>query len=680
MPLLREILERPVIVVVIRHPWEVARSLRTRNGVPEDVGLALWERYTQSALAHSRGLPRHLVDYNDLVVNPELKVPVFLRALEHVAGGKLSLSAEGAAGVIEPGLRRETHSHMPDGVQSSPAMALYEALRSDGLETLAPETDHSDTQVLRVFEAMGGVDRLRRSSENDALVTGLNQVKQSSRELKGDLVARSEAIATGIHQVKHNSQELKAALAASEKLRAETKKLIEKLAQEKSKKSDAVARQARAELIKTKLELDHAKQKIQKIRSSTTWRMGGPIRIVGRFLRRTWRAGAFSAAPGIRNRSAKANQRSKGKATSGLSLGQPIAGRPSSRVASVDIIVPVHEALGDTKSCLVSLRRHRDQFDQRIIVVNDGSGTETTAWLKQYCKNNDKFTLIDIGGNKGYTNAINRGLAVSDADYVVTLNSDTIVSQGWLQALVACAESDPNIGIVGPLSNAATWQSVPDLLDPDTGKFAINALPQGVNPDQMAALISKLSSRGYPRTPFVNGFCYLIKRAVIDAIGTFDTQNFPVGYGEENDFSIRTADAGFDLAIADDCYVYHAKSKSFGHERRTLLSAQGMPAPQREARRSTRTGLDTVAQVDCSPRPSPQAVEGNSWQATRSERPTLQGPPCAYIVPSSCGRRRWGRTFDRPRGQRHAPGWRICPHRAAGKGPCPVYRSLLRYA
>ncbi|TAF38017.1 MAG: hypothetical protein EAZ66_06725 [Alphaproteobacteria bacterium] len=70
----------------------------------------------------------------------------------------------------------------------------------------------------------------------------------------------------------------------------------------------------------------------------------------------------------------------------------------------------------------------------------------------------------------------------------------------------------------------------------------------------------------------------MIKRAVLEAIGWLDEESFPYGYGEENDFSIRARKAGFKLAIADNAYVYHSKSKSFGHERRQELSKQGSTA------------------------------------------------------------------------------------------------------
>lgn len=240
----------------------------------------------------------------------------------------------------------------------------------------------------------------------------------------------------------------------------------------------------------------------------------------------------------------------------------------------VDIVVPVFNALEDVKACLSSLARHADGFAVRVIVVNDGSDAETTGWLRCFCGGQPMFQLIEHGSNQGYTRAVNTGLRATTGEYVITQNSDTIVSAGWLKGMVACMRSDPKIGIVGPLSNAASWQNVPNLRDM-SGSFAVNVLPDGMAPERMAELVTRVSRRDYPRLPFVNGFCFMIRRAVIESIGYMDEVNFPVGYGEENDFCIRASDAGFDLAVADDVFVFHAKSKSFGHERRKTLSEQG---------------------------------------------------------------------------------------------------------
>lgn len=246
----------------------------------------------------------------------------------------------------------------------------------------------------------------------------------------------------------------------------------------------------------------------------------------------------------------------------------------------VDIVIPVYNAIDDVKACLASVRDRRDGCRVRVIVVNDGSDAQTTAWLDAFCRESS-FELIHNAGNMGYTRSVNVGLRASTAPHVVTLNSDTVVTRGWLLGLLRCIHSAPGIGIVGPLSNAASWQNVPELRD-ESGGFAVNVLAPGMTADAMAALVARVSRRAYPRTPFVNGFCFMIARPVIDAIGLMDEESFPLGYGEENDFCIRAADAGFEMAIADDVYVFHAKSRSFGHERRKQLSREGADATRRK--------------------------------------------------------------------------------------------------
>lgn len=255
--------------------------------------------------------------------------------------------------------------------------------------------------------------------------------------------------------------------------------------------------------------------------------------------------------------------------------------QPEANKISIDIVVPVFNALQNAKECLVSLSESTDNFNVKIIVINDSSDEQTTLWLRQFCLKNTMFTLIENLENMGYTKSVNIGLKTSTADFVITQNSDTIVCKGWLVGLVNCMKSDPKIGICGPLSNAATWQNVPKLYD-DSGKHALNDLPKGFTVTQMAEVVSKASLKRYPRLPLVNGFCFMIKREVINKIGFMDEENFPFGYGEENDYCIRALDVGYELAIADDTYVYHAKSKSFGHVKRLELSKNGNESLKRK--------------------------------------------------------------------------------------------------
>lgn len=241
-------------------------------------------------------------------------------------------------------------------------------------------------------------------------------------------------------------------------------------------------------------------------------------------------------------------------------------------VLRVDVVVCVHNSPDDVARCLRSIALHRDART-RIIVVDDGSDAPTRRIVSRHLRANPADLVIRHEQAKGYTKAANAGLRASDADYVILLNSDTIVPVGWVDALVAAGEANPAVGIVGPLSNAASWQSVPTTLS--SGDLAVNATPAGMSIDDIATMCARLPAEPVYPCPVVNGFCFAVKRKVIDVIGYLDEEAFPQGYGEENDYCLRLADHGMTCGFTLSTYVFHAKSKSFNHERRKILSQQG---------------------------------------------------------------------------------------------------------
>lgn len=250
----------------------------------------------------------------------------------------------------------------------------------------------------------------------------------------------------------------------------------------------------------------------------------------------------------------------------------PIEERPPMQAhqASVDIIVCVHNALSDVQRCLEAVVRHTDQ-PYSLILVDDGSESETHDYLSEFA-NSRGAVLLRNEEAKGYTRAANQGLRRSSADYVVLLNSDAVVTPDWLDRLIACAESDPRIGLVGPLSNTASWQSIPDI--ESQGDWSANPLPEGMTIEEMGRLVARYSARLYPPMPFLNGFCLFIRREVIEEIGYFDEETFGAGYGEEDDYALRARKAGWLLALADDAYVYHAQSRSYSDDARKRLTKQ----------------------------------------------------------------------------------------------------------
>ncbi len=234
----------------------------------------------------------------------------------------------------------------------------------------------------------------------------------------------------------------------------------------------------------------------------------------------------------------------------------------------------VHNSFEDVKLCLTSVLNTLSA-DDRMIIVDDGSDTET----KDLCEavkagNEDCVILIRHEKGNGFCKAANVGMRRSNHETIILLNSDTIVVGDWIDRLHACLNVNVRVGIAGPLSNAGGWQSIPYLPGP-------NAAPNIVKSDfdtlgEINAFCADFASQfNYPVVDQVNGFCLALKKSVLDTVGYFDEIRFPQGYGEENDLNLRAQEAGFLCAVAVDCFVYHAKTKSYSSEQRLRLSANG---------------------------------------------------------------------------------------------------------
>jgi hypothetical protein len=108
----------PAIVLVVREPLEVARSVNARDGLPLPLGLALWERYLREAMRSAVGLPVWVTWFDQLLDDAPGWIAAALRFLGHVgirpAGGAVDPLA--AAGDLDPRLRHhgqvDTENHL----------------------------------------------------------------------------------------------------------------------------------------------------------------------------------------------------------------------------------------------------------------------------------------------------------------------------------------------------------------------------------------------------------------------------------------------------------------------------------------------------------------------------------------------------------------------------------------
>ena len=228
----------------------------------------------------------------------------------------------------------------------------------------------------------------------------------------------------------------------------------------------------------------------------------------------------------------------------------------------IDVVVPVYNAPDDVRKCVASVLAYL-RPDVRLILIDDASPHPGVAafFAELQQRAHPQVVLLRNDVNLGFTGTANRGMDLSRAD-VILLNSDTIVTAGWLDAIMHGAATDARIGTITPFSNNAEICSFPEFC-------VANAWSEGADPSRVAAAMAHAAVPTYPDLPTGVGFCMFVRRALLDAIGDFDPV-FGLGYGEENDFCLRAAAAGWRNVLADNAFVVHTGGRSFDGQKAWL--------------------------------------------------------------------------------------------------------------
>ena len=249
----------------------------------------------------------------------------------------------------------------------------------------------------------------------------------------------------------------------------------------------------------------------------------------------------------------------------------PHQGIPEHPHLARSILIPVFNSPEDTRRCLSSVLSTMAPDDE-LIIVDDSSENKTKKICQEFSADS-RVRLFRNQRNLGYSKTANLAFSLATHHHVVLLNSDTIVSFGWLDKLQKHLQNDPNLAAVGAVSNNAQAQSIPyhisgdDLEDDQVTSFV---KPQLLN--EFLHIWSQGTELLWAES--LNGFCMMFNSESVIEIGLFDTDAFPRGYGEELDWCIRAIDAGYSLGVALDTYVYHAKGKSFSSTERLILKEQ----------------------------------------------------------------------------------------------------------
>ena len=204
--------------------------------------------------------------------------------------------------------------------------------------------------------------------------------------------------------------------------------------------------------------------------------------------------------------------------------------------------------------------RHQPLFTEIIVVDNASSDGSVEMVRAEF----PAVRLIVNAANRGYPGGNNDGIAAAQGRYVLILNPDTQVVGDALSALVAYADGHPDVGVVAPqlLNTDGSVQSsrrrFPTMM---TALFESTWL-QSVAPRGVLRYYYMLD-RTDDETQQVDwavGACLLVRREVIDQVGTLDEGFFM--YSEEMDWCRRIKQAGWKIVYLPTAQVIHHMGKS----------------------------------------------------------------------------------------------------------------------
>ena len=223
----------------------------------------------------------------------------------------------------------------------------------------------------------------------------------------------------------------------------------------------------------------------------------------------------------------------------------------------IDVIIPVYCGVAQTRACIESVLAAENTQPMEIVVLNDASPEPEIGVHLAKLAASARITLVANDRNLGFVASCNLAMQLHTDRDVVLLNSDTLVSDGWLDKLVACAAATPLAASVTPFSNNATICSYPRIA-------VSNELPSGLSLRELDEIFGRVNAGRHVEIPTAVGFCMLMKRVAIGAVGMFDAHAFGRGYGEENDWCMRATEQGFSHQLCGDVFVYHQGEVSFG--------------------------------------------------------------------------------------------------------------------
>ncbi len=219
-------------------------------------------------------------------------------------------------------------------------------------------------------------------------------------------------------------------------------------------------------------------------------------------------------------------------------------------MVEVSIIIPIRFREDLTKVCIDSIINYTKDFE--LILVQEGEDEDLKRVMEEYSAvssllkrdlsnikkvpvnklmvgNSECIKYVQNKTPKGYSGALNTGLELATGKYICFMNNDTVAVPGWMDKMLKAFKECEDVGLVVP----TFWGS--------GGRQSIEWGTEGYEyVDDYMNII---------------GVCFLMPREVVDKVGKWDESFFHGG--EDFDMAYRIEQAGYNIVVARESFIYH---------------------------------------------------------------------------------------------------------------------------
>lgn len=227
-------------------------------------------------------------------------------------------------------------------------------------------------------------------------------------------------------------------------------------------------------------------------------------------------------------------------------------------MSDLSIIIVSYNARADLEGCLKSLREHPPSIPHEVVVVDNASADGSAAAAAHA-----GARVIALDANRGFAVANNIGIRATSGEWVLLLNSDTLVRAGAIDGLLAGLRAHPDAAIAGPRlvdGNGTAELSFGSMLTPlkEWGRRAL--LRRQANGDREATAMIDARTRAEQWPDWVTGACLLVRRADAEAVGLLDERYFM--YMEDVDFCAAMRARGRRILFTPTAEMVHLRGRS----------------------------------------------------------------------------------------------------------------------